>query len=176
MSSDKLERVRDEYQAGKVAFEGGRYGQAVKHLEAASALVDRGSRLGGEVQMWLVTAYEAAGQTVEGIALCKQLTRHPHISVRQQARQVLYILEAPKLTKRPEWLVEIPDLGRLQDNESSRFKAGVGGATKSQTPAKPAIAEPVDLSQVQTQDNRFVWVAAIGLMLAIAGLIFFSSS
>jgi outer membrane protein assembly factor BamD (BamD/ComL family) len=76
-NSDNKEKFRIEYQAGKAAFEGGDYRTAVKHLEAASALMKRTSRLGGEAQMWLVTAYEAAGQQAEAIALCEQLTRHP---------------------------------------------------------------------------------------------------
>lgn len=176
MTSDPLELVQTEYQTGKAAFERGEYGQSVRHLEVASALVDRNTRLGGEVQMWLVTAYEAAGQTTEAIALCKQLSRHPSINIRQQARRLLFILEAPKLSKRPEWLVQIPDLGGLKDNEDSAFKGAAGKSTSSPPPPKPAIPEPVDLSQVNTEDNRFVWVALIGLGLAIAGLIFFSGA
>ena len=173
MSSDQLEVVKSEYATGKAVFERGQYGEAVRHFEAASALVERGSRLGGEVQMWLVTAYDAAGQTQEAIALCKQLIRHPSLDTREQARGLIYILEAPKLSKRPEWLVEIPDLGALGDNQSSAFKAGAGGAVNPSKP-KLVIPEPVDLSKVNTKDNRFVWVGLIGVGVAIAGLIFFS--
>ena len=79
MSAETLEIVKTEYQAGKSAFEGGHYRQSVQHLEKASALVDRNSRLGGEIQIWLVTAYEAAGQRNEALSLCKQLDRHPSI-------------------------------------------------------------------------------------------------
>ena len=72
MSSENKEKFRIEYQAGKAAFESGDYRTAVQRLEAASALMGRTSRLGGEAQMWLVTAYEAAGQKIEAIALCQQ--------------------------------------------------------------------------------------------------------
>lgn len=173
MSSEQLEVVESEYATGKAVFERGQYVDAVRHFEAASALVERGSRLGGEVQMWLVTAYDAAGQTQEAIALCQQLIRHPSLDTREQARGLIYILEAPKLSKRPEWLVEIPDLGALGDNQSSAFKGGAGGAVKPSKP-KLVIPEPVDLSRVNTRDNRFVWVGLIGVGVAIAGLIFFS--
>jgi lipopolysaccharide biosynthesis regulator YciM len=67
VTSEKLEIVQTEYQAGQVAFESGRYAQAVQSLETATGLVDRNSRLGGEVQMWLVTAYEASGNTEKAI-------------------------------------------------------------------------------------------------------------
>ena len=174
MTPEQLEIVKSEYTTGKAVFERGQYGDAVRHFEAASALVDRGSRFGGEVQMWLVTALDAAGQVQEAIALCKQLVRHPSIDTREQARGLLYILEAPKLTKRPEWLVEIPDLGALGDNQSS-LKLGAGVTLKqSQPQPKWGIPEPVDYSQVNARDNSFIWVGLIGFGAAIAGLIFFS--
>ncbi|MGE5657381.1 MAG: hypothetical protein ACM37W_12300 [Actinomycetota bacterium] len=173
MSSEQLEIAQKEYQVGRTHFERGQYGQAVKHLQAASALIDRNSRLGGEVQMWLVTAYEAAGQNPEAIALCKQLSRHPRYETRQQAKRLLYILEAPKLSTRPEWLVKIPDLAALEDNEASILKPGAGDVVK-RPPKKPTAPPPIDLSQVNTKDNRFLWVALLGTVLAVAGLIYFS--
>jgi len=175
VTPEQLEIVKFEYATGKAVFERGQYGDAVRHFEAASALVDRGSRFGGEVQMWLVTALDAAGQLQDAIALCKQLVRHPSIDTREQARGLLYILEAPKLSKRPEWLVEIPDLGALGDNRSSLLKPGAGVGMK-QSPPQPkwGIPEPVDYSQVNTKDNSFVWVGLIGFGVAIASLIFLS--
>ncbi|MEK0181548.1 MAG: hypothetical protein EAZ78_10580 [Oscillatoriales cyanobacterium] len=171
MTSEKLEIVQNEYQTGKVAFESGRYAQAVKSLETARGLVDRGSRLGGEVQMWLVTAYEASGNTEEAIGLCRQLTRHPRPETRQQAKRLLFILEAPKLTIPPEWMVKIPDLATLEENQSSNFQVGPGVSfVKPAIPKRNVIEEPVDLSQVNTQDNRFIWVALVAIFLILGGL------
>lgn len=171
MSADKLEIARTEYDAGKVAFERGNYAQAVKHLETACGLAERGSRLGGEMQMWLVTAYQAAGLSAEAIALCKQLGRHPSLGTRQQARRLLYILEAPQLSTRPEWLVQIPDLTALEDNPSRLEKLGVGAEVKRPPRKRPESPPPVDLSQVNTKDNAFVWVALIVTVLLVAGLL-----
>ncbi len=171
MSSEKLEIVQTEYQAGRVAFESGLYAQAVKSLETATGLVDRNSRLGGEVQMWLVTAYEASGDTERAIGLCGQLTRHPRQETRQQAKRLLFILEAPKLTIPPEWMVKIPDLTALEENESSSFQVGPNVSfVKPAIPKQNAIDEPVDLTQVNTQDNRFIWVALIAIFLILGGL------
>ncbi len=157
-----------EYQAGIVAFERGQYSSAVQHLEKASALVNRNSRTGGEVQIWLVTAYEAAGQISEAIALCEQLKRHPNLETSKQARQLLYILQAPQLKRPTEWLTQIPDLGTLPDNES---QTRLGNVTANSS-AKPQqrLPEPIDLTQVNTQDNRFIWVALIAIGLILAGL------
>lgn len=173
MTSEKLEIVQTEYQAGRVAFESGLYAQAVKSLETATGLVDRNSRLGGEVQMWLVTAYEASGDTERAIELCRKLTRHPRQETRQQAKRLLFILEAPKLSIPDEWTVKIPDLAALDENQSISFQANPNADIKYAKP-KPAVPEPVDLSQVNTKDNQFVWVALMTIFITLAGLAWLS--
>lgn len=171
MSSETLEIVKAEYQAGKAALERGQYRQSVQHLEKASALVARNSRFGGEVQIWLVTAYEAAGQTQEAIALCEQLKRHPDRETSKQGRRLLYILQAPQLKRPAEWLTQIPDLGRVADNNTQTH---LGSGTTSKRSPRQQISEPVDLSQVNTKDNRFIWVALIAIGLTLVGLVWWS--
>ena len=169
MSSENLEIVKTEYQAGKAAFERGQYRESVQHLEKAGALVVRNSRLGGEVQIWLVTAYEAAGQTTEAIALCQQIQRHPDSETSIQARRLLYILQAPQLKRPTEWLTQIPDLGVLPDNDT---QTRLGSKTKSpnnQGKQRPQ-PEPVFVTQVNTRDNQFIWAALIALGLTLGGL------
>ncbi|MBE9226665.1 hypothetical protein IQ264_14655 [Phormidium sp. LEGE 05292] len=170
MSGETLEAVKEQYQVGKAAFERGQYRQSVEFLQKASALVDRNTRFGGEVQIWLVIAYEAADRRQEAIALCKQLDRHPSYDIRQQSRRLLYILEAPQLNRRPEWLTQIPDLGAIADNESKTRlgNAATSGKSSSRSVSPP---EPVDLSQVNTKDNRFIWVALIGVLLILGSLV-----
>ena len=114
VNSETINIVRSQYQAGKVAFERGQYRESVQHLEKASALVARNSRLGGEVQIWLVTALEAAGQTTDAIALCEQLKRHPDLETSKQARSLLYILQAPQLKRPDQWMTQIPDLATIK--------------------------------------------------------------
>jgi len=170
MSAETLEVIKEQYQAGKAAFERGQYRQSVECLSQASALVDRNTRFGGEVQIWLVTAYEAADRREEAIALCKQLDRHPSQEIRQQSRNLLYILEAPELNRRPEWLTQIPDLDAIADNES---KTRLGNAAAGRKSSSPSLSppEPVDLNQVNTKDNLFIWVALIGILLILGSLV-----
>ncbi|MBD2179851.1 hypothetical protein [Aerosakkonema funiforme] len=172
MSPETLEIIKTEYQAGKADFERGQYRQSVQHLEKACALVDRNSRLGGEIQIWLVTAYEAADRRKEGIALCKQLDRHPHLDIRKQSRRLLYILEAPQLNRRPEWLTQIPDLGAIGDNDS-HSRLGNAASTVKSSPRPRPQSEPVDLTQVNTKDNLFIWVALVAVILTLGGLLWF---
>ncbi|HAX80548.1 MAG TPA: hypothetical protein DCY88_33115 [Cyanobacteria bacterium UBA11372] len=169
MSQESLEIVKTEYQAGKAAFERGQYRQSVQCLEKAAALVERNSRLGGEVQIWLVTAYEAAGQRQEAIALCTKLESHPSYETRKQGRRLRYILEAPQLKRPAEWMTQIPDLASLPDNaaETRLGRAAAPVKSKPRTPPKP---EPVDLSQVNTKDNLFIWVALAAIAITLVGL------
>ncbi|MFN6462207.1 MAG: tetratricopeptide repeat protein [Nostoc sp. DedVER02] len=176
MSAESLEIAKTFYQTGKIAFENGRYREAVENLEKASALLARNSPFGGEVEISLVTAYEAAGRTDDAIALCERLKRHPYIEISKQARQMVYILKAPKLKRPSEWMTQIPDLNKLPDNE---LKISIAAKpTKSSVQQKPKSIEPefVDLSQVNTRDNRFIWVALIAIGLTISYLVWLNFS
>lgn len=172
-NSDNLDVAQADYQAGKVAFERGDYRKSVGSLEKANALVNPNSSFGGEVQSWLVMAYEAAGQREAAIALCRQLTNHPNLKTRKEGRRLLYILEAPQLKTRPEWLTQIPDLTHLSEADPKSRMGASSGETSSRRPAaKPKVVpEPVDLSQVNTEDNRFIWVALLAALLIVGGLI-----
>lgn len=167
------EAVAASYQAGKVAFERGQYREAVQQLTKASAQAVPTSQLAGEIQLWLVTAYEAAGQRSEAISLCRQLHSHPDWETRKQSRRLLYILEAPQLSLRPEWLTQIPDLGQVGESDPKDRK----GSTLV-TPSRPSRPkpqpEPIDLSQVETQDNQFIWIALLATVLLFGSLIWFS--
>ncbi len=170
MSSETQKSFNTEYEAGKAAFERGLYRQSVQHLETAIALASPNSRQGGEAQIWLVTAYEAAELRTEAIDLCKSLNRHPDRDTRQQSQHLLYIMEAPQLNRRPEWLTEIPDLTALGDSET-KFRGN--SAPRPASSPQPAKAEPVDLSQVNTQDNRFIWFALGAIALILGSLVWF---
>jgi tetratricopeptide (TPR) repeat protein len=172
-SEAKQQQATIEYQAGRTAFERGQYRESVQHLLQASALINKNSPLGGEIQIWLVTAYEAAGQGQEAIALCRQLNLHLDTKIRKQSRRLLYILEAPKLNLRSEWLTQIPDLSNVADSNPQDRKGSSLG-TPSDLTRSTAKPEPVELSQVNTQDNAFIWIALIAIALTLSGLLWFS--
>lgn len=164
--TESLEIATKEYQAGIAAFERGQYRESVDRLQKASALTTGNSRLGGKIQIWLVTAYEAAGQRTEAIALCEQLKQHPDSETSKQGKRLLYIMQAPQLKRPTEWMTQIPDLAAIADNES-QVRIGSG----NNKPKQPPQTEFVDLSQVNTQDNRFIWVSLIAIGLTIIGLL-----
>lgn len=121
--------------------------------------------------MWLVTAYEAAGQNTEAIALCQQLTRHPDLDTRKQGKSLLYILQAPQLKRPDEWMTKIPDLGAIAESDPKDRRGSTAVADKNRTSQKELEPQPIDLSQINTKDNKFVWVALIAIGLIVSGLI-----
>ena len=166
MTVDNQQKFHQLYQRGKQALEKGQYRLSIENLEAARELAAPASRQGGEVKIWLVTAYQAANKIPEAVALCQELTTHPNLTIRQQAQRLLYIIQAPKLTRPKEWMSEIPDLA-----DTERSKSQYVTAKPSQQQAWDRVAEESDLSQVNTQENQFVWFALLLVILTLGGLV-----
>jgi hypothetical protein len=160
-----------DYQSGQIAFERGEYRRAVGYLLAAVTQIQPNTQLGGEVQVWLVTAFEAAGQLTEAKALCQKLANHPNLDTRQASKRMLYIMQAPDLVRKDEWLTKIPDLSHLEDGEGN---VAVNNRSISPPPPKKLSLEeryaPIDLSQVNTQDNNFISIALILTLVTLGGL------
>jgi len=173
-SSEQLNQARQNYQAGRAAFERGRYRESVERLQEATVQAGPNTPLGGQAQIWLVTAYEALEQRAEAIALCESITQHPHYETRKEANRLLYILKAPRLKTRPEWLTQIPELSDLEEGDRAAQSAYASRAPKKTAPPKPTFPkEPVDLSQVDTRDNGFVWVVLVAILVVVGGLFWF---
>ena len=164
-----------DYQSGQIAFERGEYRQAVSCFLAALAQVQPNTKIGGEVQVWLATAYEATGQIPEAKALCLQLSNHPNLDTRQASKRMLYIMQAPELTRRDEWLIKIPDLSQIEDAEGKAPVSNVPilpPTAKAKVKSIDEIYAPVDLSQVNTEDNGFISIALIFTVVTLIGLWF----
>lgn len=170
MSADSKALAQTEYAYGQAAFERGNYRIAVDHFEKATALAKGATPLGGEIQTWLVNAYHAVGRQADAIALCQALSHHPDMEVRKQAKNVLYILQAPQLQRPGNWMSEIPDLAAIADTPQA---AGYTYKVPPKaTPRKRSVPdpEPLDPSQINTGDNGFLWVALVGVALVLGGL------
>ncbi|MEG3436728.1 hypothetical protein V0288_06315 [Pannus brasiliensis CCIBt3594] len=152
---------QDIYQAGILSFERGQYRASIEQLNAALEMIPKGSREGGEVQMWLVSAYQGLGDSDSAARICRELTRHPIYRIREQANRLLYIIEAPRLKRPDEWMSTIPDLEKLPDSEP-KFKKG------SSKKKEEEIPPPMRLDQ--QRDNRFIWVAIAGMLLLLGWL------
>jgi hypothetical protein len=165
-------QFQEKFQAGKIALEQGRYRLSVENLEEAIQLVTLGSREGGEAQLWLVMAYQATGKLTEATNLCRKLTRHPDGELRKQSKQVLFILEAPQLTRPKEWMTEIPDLNQVASNHSPSLVQATKNRRRSVPP--PPVIRFEDTSKINTEDNGFIVVILLFLLCLLGGIIWFS--
>lgn len=174
MTVEQGELARQSYRIGRDAFERGRYRESIERLQQAVELAGRNSILGGQAQVWMVSAFEALEKREEAIALCEAITRHPHDTTRKEANRLLYILKAPRLKIRPEWRTEIPDLTRLDEGERASVPYARPTKKRSTPRRKPQPEpEPIDLSQVNMRDNGFVWVGILAIALLLGGLFWF---
>ncbi|MEL7035449.1 MAG: hypothetical protein AAFO04_07490 [Cyanobacteria bacterium J06592_8] len=170
MSSETLEQIQTEYRNGRAAFERGRYRQSVEHFETARNLVEKNTRLGGEVQIWLASAYQALGQNSSAIALCRQLKNHPHWDTRKQSRRLLEILEAPELKSNLEGVIKIPDMSGIEENERP-IKVSQTASSKVRRPSTPLSSpEPLDPASVNHQENGFLFITLIAIAVLLGGL------
>jgi tetratricopeptide (TPR) repeat protein len=159
------EEIPADFIVGQAAFERGDYRQAVQCLESAVAQVEPRSALAGEIQLWLVTAYEASGNLEAAIDLCTQLTTHPKLETRQESKRILYILQAPALRQREDWITKIPDLKDIEENVNAKG-AGTNKKARSLPVRKLPPPPPIDPSEINTTDNGFIVVTLVlGLVL-----------
>jgi hypothetical protein len=155
------------YTTGQVAFERGLYRDSIDWFEKALTLTNGQSALGGDIQMWLVTAYDAAGQGEVAIALCQKLSTHANLETRQKSKRLLYILEAPKLQSKPEWLTQIPDLD--PPNAPTRRYSAVGqpGLSSKAKPNEPKSITEDPFEPIDPKESR----GFLGIALGLSGVI-----
>ena len=165
-SQEEFER---QYKIGKSAFEQGRYRVSIENLEQAYQLISPNSRVGGEVKIWLVNAYQAMGDSEKAIALCQELFSHPHGESKRQAQRLLYIIQAPQLKRPQEWMTQIPDLQSISEN-TQKYKPVIKNPKKLQPKRQ---IELVDLSTVNNQDNNFIIMTLFIACLTFLGLLLF---
>ncbi|KAL1327496.1 hypothetical protein HN51_037547 [Arachis hypogaea] len=130
------------FDLGQKAYGKGMYGRAIEFLEGALTIIPRPTLFGGEIQIWLAMAYEANNRHKDCIDLYKQLEKtHPSISIRRQASELRYILQAPKLKISQEEMVTIPLIGSSYDSYAGTWsdkykdKDRISGSVTNQLPS-----------------------------------------
>ncbi|XP_020260297.1 uncharacterized protein LOC109836728 [Asparagus officinalis] len=115
--AERRETAKLMFELGQKAYEKGTYARAIEFLEAALTIIPRPTLFGGEIQIWLAMAYEANNRHRDCIALYQELEKkHPSVSIRRQAAELRYILQAPKLKISKDEMVTIPLIGSSYDS------------------------------------------------------------
>lgn len=96
--------------AAEAALERGDYGQCLQLLEPLVADCPITDPAGAHVRMLMVTAWMGQGQEEKALSTCRLLTRCRDTEVRNRARQLLTVLEAPSLERPASWSMRLPNL------------------------------------------------------------------
>ena len=152
---------------GKKLYAKGSYGESIPSFEEALACTTADTLVGGEAKMWLALAYDGCGQMDKAKIIYTELKEgHPLPSIRSQAGDLLYILEAPKLKIREEERLKIPDLTQVDEFRNRRKTQRVPrrqAPKKVTKKSKPTWEEQFMRNSplVRTFRNRYVQVAFV---------------
>ena len=126
--------------AAKAALDKGDYGLCIKIIDPLLPSLSATTVIGAQLRLLKITAYMGKGDEQKAIDICQTLSDHKEASIRQQAKQLLSILNAPSLPRPSNWSVEIPKIEMEPSLKSSFRKTKKKkknypptGPTKSQT-------------------------------------------
>ena len=123
MSAKDEVTLSSKLEIAEKALERGDYKQCLTYLEELSKSCDTFGEEGAKIQLLMITALMGEGEIKKAILLCKKLAKHQNYSYRQQAKDLISILDAPVLSKPENWSVTIPALN-LPSSKTTHQKPG----------------------------------------------------
>ena len=85
--------------AAEAALEKGDYSHCLKIIDPLLLSFSKTTSIGVQLRLLKVTACIGKGDNHKAIDICQTLTNHKEATVRQQAKQLLAILDAPCLPR-----------------------------------------------------------------------------
>ena len=107
--------------SAEAALDKGDYSFCLEILDPLLVSFSTKTSLGAHIRLLAITAYIGKGEEQKAINICQTLTTHKEANVRQQAQQLLSILDAPYLPRPSNWSVEIPKL-EMEPSINSSFR------------------------------------------------------
>ena len=103
----------------EAALEKGEYNLCIKIIDPLLSSFSSTTSVGGQLRLLKITAYMGRGDEQKAITICQTLIDNKEVLIRQQAKQLLTILEAPCLPRPTNWSVEIPKIDMEPSLKSS---------------------------------------------------------
>ena len=116
-----MSNIASAIKAAEAALEKGDYNFCIKIVDPLLLDSQADTSIGGKLRLIIVTAYMGKGEEQKAISICQTLIHNKKESVRQQAKQLLSILDAPQLPRPSNWSIEIPKL-EMEPSLKSSFK------------------------------------------------------
>ena len=105
----------------EAALAKGDYNFCIKTIEPLLPDFAEKTEIGGQLRLLIVTAYMGKCDEQTAINICQTLIHNKKESIRQQAKQLLSILDAPHLPRPSNWSVEIPKI-EMEPSLKSTFR------------------------------------------------------
>ena len=156
-----------DLRAAEAALERGDYGQCLELLAPVAESHPLPDAHGARVRLLMVTAWMGQGNDSEAIATCRLLTRRGDPELRQQAKQLLTILEAPALTRPESWSMRLPQLE--MSATGSRASSTVRRRKRRPPPPPPPPTGPTQAPALGFA--ALVTAVLLGLTLLLSGCI-----
>ena len=109
-----------DLEAAKAALARGEYERALSLLEPLSKQNPLPGKEGAQIRMLMVTAWMGQGQEQKAIDTSRLVSRCKDESLRQLAKQLLTVLEAPNLGRPKNWSVQLPSFDMTAISSSSK--------------------------------------------------------
>ena len=120
--------------AAEASLDKGDYNLCLKLIDPLLLSYPASTPIGAQLQLLKVTAYMGRGDEEKAIDICQSLIRNNDPSIRQQAKQLLSILDAPCLPRPSNWSVQIPKIEMEPSLKSSFRKTNKENKKKANHP------------------------------------------
>lgn len=132
----------DPFASARQALDRGDYGQVLRLLQPLVSQYPPATPEGGSLQLLLATACMGRGDSAAAVACCRQAGCCGDATLRQQARELLEVLEAPALSRPREWSLSLPELGAVEPLSAALRQRPGGHSTASPSPEPPPPVGP----------------------------------
>ncbi len=120
----------------EIALAKGAYRECLASLESLLKQTPLLSNQGGKIGILMITALIGQSNNEKALSICEILSKHKDDSIRQQAKQLLAILNSPELAKPKDWSITIPSLDfdtSLNQIKATSFNYGKTDSKKPPT-------------------------------------------
>ena len=126
-----------DLRAAEAALERGDYGQCLAFLTPLAERHPLPDPEGARVRFLMITAWMGLGDDEKAINTCRVLSRSREPDLRQQAKQLLAILESPSLARPERWSMRLPDLEMSATGSASPVAASRRRSRRPEPPPPP---------------------------------------
>ncbi len=131
-----MSNIASAIKAAEAALDRGDYNSCIKIVDPLLITFPAETETGGPLRLLIVTAYMGKGDEQKAVNICQSLINNKKERVRQQAKQLLSILEAPHLPRPSNWSVEIPKI-EMEPSLKSSFRKTKGKKKANHPPTGP---------------------------------------